>query len=519
MLTNFKKFSGILIVAMVAVLLFSGSLAAHEEGRYGGRMIVAFAQDVATFDLQTTTSPPNELRHMIFEPLFAFNADMEPQPILAEEWEYNEEDLYWDIKVREDVEFHDGTPMTSADVVASFERYQQVGARSFQVENVDSVEALDDYTVRFHLDSPFGTLTEALSETSGVFAVYPEWVIEKHGTDELTEDFIGTGPYVVDEIAPEEYYILKRNENYSQPEGEPSFLAGRRNAYVDEFDIRIIEDGAARVAALQAGDVDLAHQIPLDDYEILLDDPNVGVEVTSPGYRVYYKFNSTQGPFADRKLRKAVRVAIDPEDLMWAQGPEDLWRVNHTPRYQEEQWTWSDQSKYFPADMELGRQLVEESDYDGELIRFLVSPGRPMEYTTVMVMEEYLRDLGLNVEINSVDSATFGEVRAQMDSWEIKHAGGGSLVGLTYLGSSANDRTGNKWPEADAEWDYYMNIIETEADDEVRKEAVEQIYRLIGEYNNEFWVGDVFELEGYRNHVRNVPEWFKLVLFNVWMEE
>lgn len=518
MLNSFKKTSLMLIILMLTVIIFSG-FAFAEEGRYGGRMVVAYPWDVGTFDIQTTTASPNEIRHMIFEPLFAFNAEMEPQPILAEEWSYNEEDLYWDIKVREDVVFHDGSSMTSADVVASFNRYKEVGARSFQVDPVNSIEALDDYTVRFHLDRPFGALIEALSETSGVFAVYPEWVIEKHGNDELTEDYIGTGPYVVDEIVPEEYYILKRNENYSQPVGEPSFLAGKRYSYVDEFEIRIIEDPAARTVALQSGDVDLVHHIPLDDYQILVDDPDTDVTIASPGYRVYYKFNTTQGPFTDRLLRKAVRVAIDPEEIMWTQGPEDLWRVNNTPRYQKEQYTWSDQSHYYPESLELGKALVEESSYDGELIRLLASPGRGFEFNTVIVMEEYLRDLGLNVEVVSVDSATFSSVRQQMDQWEIKTSGGGSLVGLTYLDSSARNRLGNKWPTFDAEWDYYMNIIEREADRDARKEAVDQLYRIIGENINEIWLGDVMELEGYRNNVKNVPPWFKLILFNVWLEE
>lgn len=516
---DYKKLSFALVLVMIFTAIFAGEALAQED-REGDRLIVAYPEDVATFDLQATTSPPNEVRHLVFEPLFAFNQDMEPQPILAEDWEYNEDDLYWDIKIREGVEFHDGEEVTSADVVASFERYQDIGARSFQVDSVEEVEALDNYTVRFHLDSPFGTLVESLSETSGVFAVYPEWLVDEYRDEELRDNYIGTGPYEVEEVAVGEYYILTKNDDYQpNPEAEGGFLA-ERESYIDELEIRVIEEDAARVAALQAGDVDLIQSVPLDDYEILQDDPDVEALPTSPGYRVYYKFNTTQEPFDDPLLRKGIRAGLDPEEIMWTQGPEDLWRINHTPRYQEEQIWWTDQSHLYPEDMELAQKLVDASDYDGEEIEFLVSPGRALEYNTVIVMEEYLRDLGLNVEIRSVDAATFGDVRAQMDEWNIKHAGGGSMVGPVYLDSSFVDRTGERWPTTEnVILDHYMEILEEEQDVEARKEAIDHIYRLNAEYVNEMWVGDVFQVAGFRNHVMGVQDSFKLPLFGLWLEE
>ena len=512
---------GITIILVVAMLFSAGGFvfaagAAEEEPDV---LTVAYPQDVATFDIMTTTAPPNEVRHMVFEPLFAPDAGLQPQPHLVDDWEVSADDLTWTFTLRDDITFHDGTQMTAADVEASFERYRQVGARAWEYERVDEVVATGDLTFEFRLSSPFGALLETLAPTSGVFAIYPEWVIDEIGTDDLVdmEHIVGSGPYTVEEIVPEERVVLRRFDDYSQPGGEPSFLAGNRNAPIETIEVVVIEDDATRVAALEAGDVDLIQAVPLDDASRVEANPNTDITVSSPGYRVYYKFNVTRPPFDDPLMREAVRTAIDAEALMMAIGDPDYWRVNHTMRYQEEQWMWSDVAwdYYDGPDLERARELVEQSDYDGEEVRFLSSPGRALEFRTVIPMQEVLQDIGINTRIFSVDAATFSQVRAQLDDWEIKHAGGGSMVGLAYLDSSAQDRTGEFWPNVTDEWHELMEQVVVDTDQASREAAVERLHELHAETNNELWLGDVFELAGSRENVTNVPDWFKLVLWNI----
>ena len=509
----------IALLAMVVVLLATAAVwAGGAREPEPDSLIVAFPQDVATFDIMISTAPPNEVRHMVFEPLFAPDASIRPQPHLARSAEMSDDGLTWTFHLRDNVVFHDGQPMTSADVVASWGRYREVGARAWELQRVDDVVAIDDYTVEFRLSAPLGSILESLAATGGCFGIYPEWVIDEIGTDDLVniEHIVGTGPYKVDRIVPEERYVLRRYEGYTQPGGEPSFLAGNRYAPMEIIDIRVIPDDATRVAALEAGDVDLIQTVPLDDAKRVEQNPNTYIEITSPGYRIYYKFNASQGPFADPVLREAVRTAVDPEALMLAVGDPEYWRVNHAMRYQEEQWMWSDVAfDYYPNDMARARQLVEQSSYNGELIRFMASPGRALEFRTVVPMDQTLRDLGLNVEIQSVDAATFSSLRRQLDQWEFKHAGGGSMVGPVYLDSSAQDRTGQFWPGVTDEWHELMDVLVEEVDQDIRTAAIARLHELHAEAVHEMWIGDVFELAGARSNVRNVPPWFKLILWNI----
>ena len=482
-------------------------------------LVVAFPQDILTFDPTVITAMPEEPRMMVFEQLYYVDERLVPQPHLAKSFELSEDELTWTFHLREDVIFHDGQQMTSADVIASWGRFVEVGALARDFVNVEEVVAVDDFTVEFRLNSRFGQLLQNLGGGGGgTFAVFPEWVVNEIGTDDLVErrHLVGTGPYTVDEIVPEERYLLRRFDGYNQPGGEPSFLAGNRYAPVEFVEIRVIPDPATRVAALEAGDVDLIQYVPLDDAKRLDANPNTYVKVTSPGQRIYYKFNVNRGPFTDPLLREAVRMAIDPEALMLAVGDPEYTRVNHSMRYQEEQWMWSDVAwDYYKNDIDRARELVSQSSYDGELIVFLTTPGRTVEFRTAVPMEQTLRDLGLNVEMRAVDGASWSVVRRDLDEWNIKHAGGGSVSGPMALDFSVRDRTGAYWPGVPDEWKELMEIIAAEASQDAIGAAIQRLHELHAEMNYELWIGEALELAGARNYVTNVPPWYKLVLWNI----
>jgi peptide/nickel transport system substrate-binding protein len=205
--------------------------------------------------------------------------------------------------------------------------------------------------------------------------------------------------------------------------------------------------------------------------------------------------------------------------MLYTIGDPKYWRVNHAVRFQEEQWGYTDvASKYFPNDMELAKTLVAQSDYNGEPIRILASPGRQPEFKTTVVLLELLTDLGLNARIETVDVATFVQKRAQMDQWEIKPTGGGP-GGPISLMFSIRDRTGTEWPGVAPEWHIYMDQIIISADREVRTNAIFHLNRLHSEACHEMWYGDVFEVVGSRSYVKNVPTWPGPAMWNIWLDK
>lgn len=514
------RFSKTTLGAILASVAFAGVAQAACEGTYGGALTISGPLPLITLDQMTITNEPTAPRNAVYEQLVALDANLVPQPALATTWETSEDGLTWTFILREGVQFHNGKTLVAEDVVASWERYLEVGARRFELADVDRVEAIDDGTVVVHLKKRYGALLESISAMSGSWAIMPAEIARELGTTraDLPAQVVGTGPYMVHEIVPEVRTTLRRFDNYTMHEGEPSYNAGPRCAYFDEVTFIHIADPSTRVAALLAGEVDLAIQVPGDEANRLIAAENTQIVPTSPGARVYYKFNVAQGPFADYPLlRDAVRAGLDTAELMAGFGPSDYWRVNNTPRFQEPQWPWVDQTHHYPMDMDLAKQLVADSGYQNEEIRFLVVPGGATGWEKAPAMDQYLRDLGLNVRMESLDGATFGTLRRDLSAWELKGAGGGSLVGLRYLDSSGVDRNGEPWPNLPNGWNDVLDRAINADNEEARAAAANEFYEMQAAFNNELWTGDVFVIMGASSNLRNIATNDSTASFwNIW---
>ena len=513
-----------LALAASVALMVGASAHAQQTPNVGGTLTVGYHNSLQVLDVMGSTSTRDEIWQLVFEPLVTMDANLEAVGILAESWSVSDDGLAWTFNLRRGVTFHDGQAMTSADVLASFERLMNIGARRSEFQRIVAAEALDDHTVVFRTDGPWGALPETFSMPSGAFVVHPARVVEQLG-DELmgitdVDLMIGTGPYFVEEIVPNERLVYARFDDYTQPHGEPSGWAGPRGQYVDRIVILPITDETTRSLALFAGEVDIADQLAPEDMARLNSDPNTVGAYREPGRRTYLKMTTQQGPFTDPLLRQAVQIAIDLEEAMFTQGPVEAWRVNPFVRYQQGQWMWDGDimSEYYQADLERGRELVAQSSYDGELIRYLNRADLPDQIRPAPIVLELLQDLGLNAELMVVDGATFSSVRRDLGAWEIKSAGGGSVVPLSYLDASGIDRTGTPWGWVGDDWYAQLEIIANDLDDANRRAAVLEINRISAEAAGEIWLGDLFSVVGVRSNVRNVPDWHYMRLFDVWLD-
>lgn len=511
------------IGGVLGALGLAGAAQAACDGTYGGKLTIAGPLQLVTLDQMMITQEPTAPRHAVYEQLVALDANLAPQPALADSWETSEDGLTWTFRLRDGVTFHNGAPMTADDVVASWDRYAQVGARKFELAAIDRVEAVDDLTVDVHLSEPYGALLESISAMSGSWAIMPaDLARELGGTRaDRVDQVVGTGPYMVDEIVPEIRTTLRRFDGYTSPAGEASFNAGERCAYFDEVVITAISEPSTRVSALLAGEADMIIQVPGDEADRLIANAGTQIVTTSPGSRVYLKFNAAQRVFAQYPLlRDAVRMGLDSEELMWGFGPDDYWRINNTPRFQEPQWPWLDQSHHYPNDLERAKELVAESGYQGEEIVFLVVPGGAFGHEMAPAFDQYMRDLGLNLRMESLDGATFGTVRRDLGAWDIKGAGGGSLVGLRYLSASSADRNADRWPGLPDGWDEALDRAVNGTSQEARAQAASDFYDLHAEFNNELWIGDVFFIVGAKSDLRNIASNDSTAAFwNIWREE
>jgi peptide/nickel transport system substrate-binding protein len=225
-----------------------------QEPQVGGTFVMEYDGDVDTFDIQKISG---------WGPLESFlNATMvtldpvtnQYAPYLAESWTVSDDGLTYEFKLRQDVIFHNGDPLTAEDWIYTLERAVDPDTASpISSEywtKVVSYEAVDDFTLRLTIAQPDYTFLLGLAQ-------YPAAPVSQQAIEEFGEDYsrnpVGTGLYIFQEYSTGENIVLRRNPDYKWG---PSWVhAGP--AYIENVIIRIIPEYSTRLAGLEAGEIDL----------------------------------------------------------------------------------------------------------------------------------------------------------------------------------------------------------------------------------------------------------------------
>jgi len=237
-------------------------------------------------------------------------------PWLAESYEVSEDAKEWTFNLVKNAVFHDGSPVTAAAVKYSAERLLRIGggpASLFEgIMGQDSVSVLDDYTLEIKLLQPFGPFLDTLP---WLFIVNPNVVEANAGNDEgqtwLTDHEAGSGPFTMGEWKPGELYEFKAVTDYWR--GWPT------ESYLEGYARRVIEDAAARMQALEQGEVDIVDWASSEEQRRFKEMGFLIVE--EPSVQTYdIKLNSQEGYTADLHVRKAISYAFDYQALqeIWA---------------------------------------------------------------------------------------------------------------------------------------------------------------------------------------------------------
>lgn len=225
-------------------------------------------------------------------------ASGEWQPYVAESWS-NPDENTWEFKLRQDVKFEDGTPLTAEDVAYSFQ-WSVDDPNSKQADvlsNVDKIEATDKYTFTLHTKSPDAAMISRLDNAVIVSKAY----YEKLGPDEASKKPMGSGPYRFKEWIPGERMVIEKKPSYWGP-FKPVW---------DEVVFRPIPEAAARVTALQNGEVDVATMLPPQFVDQLNSSDNTRVEPVRGLRMMFIGLNPIIEPLKNVKVRQAIQYAID----------------------------------------------------------------------------------------------------------------------------------------------------------------------------------------------------------------
>ncbi len=339
-----------------------------EAERYGGTLVVAGRGDpVSMNSLVSTDFESGQFQtYVLFVTLVKNDEDYEPQPYLARSWEFDSDTSEVVFHLRHDLEWHDGTPVTSRDVAFTFERLKDTAVpfpNPSYFDYWDAVEVIDPVTVRFylrpHANALYGWTRTAIMPQHILGDVQPA-ELESHRFGTLSP--VGNGPFRFVERVPGDRWVFEANPDF------PAELGGR--PYLDRLVYRQIPDEFALTAALRTGEVDLvieASPSMLD--QVANDSAVVSIAYSAPEY-VFIAWNPRRPEFADPRVRRALTAAIDRETLVQvvlgghgtvAPGPVGPWHWAH-----DSAWT------PIPYAPEEAAALLDEAgwvDSDGDGVR------------------------------------------------------------------------------------------------------------------------------------------------------
>jgi peptide/nickel transport system substrate-binding protein len=406
------------------------ALAQEDAGTPGGNLTVALVGEPPTLDEhQTTAGVTAEVTSPIYETLFAYDNEWQPQPMLAESHTISEDGLTHTIALRQGVPFHNGEIMTSADVKATLDRWGQISGVGKRIyEKTTSVGATDENTITWNLTEPYGTIAIALSNNTQAASIYPKSVIDA-GTLEPNEACIGTGPYKLADRRADAYIRLERFEEYAALEGGPVGYGGTKYAYADTIEFIPVPDISARVAGLQAGDylMHMTSAMSNDQYEVVVDDPNLVTTINTPTEWPVFFLNFQSPIMSNLAVREAVQAALDMEPMMQAAyGSADFYALDPGLMMTQTPWhTDAGSERYNLADPELAAQKLTESGYDGTPIRFMSTQEYGYMYATSTVAVQQLEAVGFTLDHQVIDWATVVERRAKPEEWDMFVTGHG----------------------------------------------------------------------------------------------
>jgi peptide/nickel transport system substrate-binding protein len=305
-----------------------------------------------------------------YEPLVRRNAQMQPEPALAERWE-QPTPTTWRFHLRHGVKFTDGTPFTADDVVFSAQRTRAPGSNVQSIlATVKEVRKIDDHTVEFETHVPNPILIQEITNW-GIFS--RAWAEKNNATrpadlttreeNFATRNAMGTGPFRLVLREPDRRTIIERNPDWWDTPVHN----------IQRAELNIISNDATRVAALLTGDVDFVYTVPPQDVERIGRTPGVRI-IQGPELRTIYLGmdqmrpqllkSDVQGknPFQDVRVRRAMLLAIDvnaiqrsvmrgqsrPSNLMYGPGVNGFLEAD---------------DRRPPLDLNQARRLLTEAGY------------------------------------------------------------------------------------------------------------------------------------------------------------
>jgi peptide/nickel transport system substrate-binding protein len=307
------KAKSLVVISLLIVGLFLGSTISWAGG---DTLIVGVHQDATTLDPGNHRDRITEtiIRNM-YDGLITRTTDMELAAELATSWEQTST-TEWVFYLQEGVKWHDGEPFTAEDVKFTIDRLVKEGMingetspRKSLLGSVVDAEVIDTYTVKLILDAPMPHLLAFLPFQEMVAKHY----VEEVGDDYLAENPMGTGPFKFVRWDKGTQVVMERFDDYYG--GSPD-IPPVGPAQVDTVIFTVIPETSSRIAALQAGEVDIITKVPTDLMSQIEGDPNSEIAMCNGTRSYFVGMNVNKAPFDDVRVRQAMNHAINMNQIV-----------------------------------------------------------------------------------------------------------------------------------------------------------------------------------------------------------
>jgi peptide/nickel transport system substrate-binding protein len=390
-----------------AAALFSRPILALAAPKAGGSAVVAMQGHVTSLDWQITNDEPSRnVNSHLYELLVTRDENMKPIPDLAESWRISPDGKLYTFVLRQEVLFHNGKELTSADAKASLERYGRIAPDKAILGPVDSIALIDKYTLQITLKRAVPTFIEQLSSPRNPAAIIPAEDADKQPGK---SSFVGTGPYQFDKSVPDSYVSLRRfdrykaNMNYTKRDG----FGGKKTAYLDVVTFRVVPESGARVAGLQTGEYDLADNIPVPVADRLASDSKLKVYRVLPWGMLVEYVNCAFPPTNSLDVRRAIQAALNVDQISKI-ATDGLYQLDSGYQYAKFPYYVKGPGNdlYDQRNLSRAKELLAKAGYHGEMLTLVTNSDFEHLNKTTIVIGDQLRAIGMSVDIKVYDWPT-----------------------------------------------------------------------------------------------------------------
>ena len=511
------------LVLVTALGFLAGARTAENE------FVMQVPNYLQKFDPQDNFQMAGFMLRGSYETLVTYKVQAGPlelEPCLAQSWEVVDDGGAYLFHLRSGVTFHDGAQLDAEAVKVSFDRAVELELAKLGIIEgvVDSVEVVDELTVKVVLSNPLPSLLYRLTDFQ-IVSPLPVKNSDDWGQSWYLDNMAGTGPYMLDYRDPPSETALKRFDNY---------WGGWEGEHFDKVRFVTVTESATAIQMLEAGDIDMLWSAPVEMFSRIKANPNLElVESSAPTY-VTIAMNTTKWPTSDIRIRRAISYALDFETCIELIGGRPLadnirGPLSEANPYYEDSLPWPEYN------LERAKQLLADAGHpNGEglpTLELIWSRSWDYQAKTVQVLKEGLAQIGITLEIYPLNFASMlaknkdAETGAHMSfivSYPTEDAIPDQLMSnMMRSGGRYNWSWFSSTPQGGIV-DYLIDEARFSLEEKDREVLYKQLQQIAVNNYLALWPFKISELDAIRSDVQGyvmVPGYTKLVpVYHMWKE-